>query len=73
MPNPSSMNRLKRTDQTSLRSELHFSFHSCSSIAMYIFVNMGATFFPLLNQIFVENIRHQKPLDYYLEQGPVAQ
>ena len=41
---------------------------------MYIFVNMGATFVPIIRpNIFVENIRHQKPLDYYLGQGPIAQ
>ena len=42
------MKRLKRTGQISLGSVLHFILNSFSSIAMYIFVKMGATFVPII-------------------------
>ena len=64
------MKRLKRIGQMILGSDLHFDFNSFSSKAMYIFVNMGATFVPIIKPIFVESIRHRKPLDCYLEQDP---
>ena len=56
MPKPSSMKRLKRTDQISLGAELHFIFHSFSSKAIYVciytriyvYVNMGATFVSII-------------------------